>query len=175
MSPIWLLAATSLIARWEGFSPVTYRDVGDGSERIGYGTVPRGVDTIDHTTAWRDMEDKALLVGEFIRVRCEGRCESAAHMAALVSFTYNVGVGNLLSSTLWKYHLAGEHDKAQQEFGRWVYADGKVLLGLKLRREAEAEVYSIGNTTLNKRKTNTAGYGEASGATETEGGPTKKD
>jgi len=61
---------------------------------------------------------------------------------ALVSFAYNVGVGNLASSTLLKRLNAGE-GKAEvgKEFLKWDKAGGKVLKGLTLRREAERKLF----------------------------------
>jgi len=59
-----------------------------------------------------------------------------------VSFAYNVGVGNLQSSTLLKKHKAGDYRGAVAEFAKWNKAAGKVLPGLTKRRAAEAALYS---------------------------------
>ena len=48
---------------------------------------------------------------------------------AMVSFAYNVGVGNLSASTLLKKHKAGDYKGAAAEFARWNKAAGKVLPG----------------------------------------------
>ncbi len=61
--------------------------------------------------------------------------------AALVSFCFNVGEGNLRTSTLRRLHLAGDYAGAQAQFSRWTRAAGKVLPGLVKRREAEAALY----------------------------------
>lgn len=61
---------------------------------------------------------------------------------AMVSFAYNVGVGNLAASTLLKKHKAGDYQGAAAEFARWNKASGKVLAGLTKRRAAEAALYS---------------------------------
>ena len=59
---------------------------------------------------------------------------------ALVSFAYNVGVGNLKRSTLLKKIM---HDapaaEIQREFMKWVYSGGKKLDGLVTRRRWEAQ------------------------------------
>lgn len=61
---------------------------------------------------------------------------------ALVSFTYNLGVGNLKSSTLLKrVNLNPEDPAIRTEFMKWINAGGKPLEGLKRRREAEADLY----------------------------------
>ena len=59
---------------------------------------------------------------------------------ALVSFHYNTGA--IASSTLGKLHLQGRFAEAQQEFGKWIRNDGKVLEGLKKRRAEEARLYA---------------------------------
>jgi GH24 family phage-related lysozyme (muramidase) len=61
---------------------------------------------------------------------------------AMVSFAYNVGVGNLSASTLLKKHKAGDYKGAAAEFARWNKAAGKVLPGLTRRRTAEAALYA---------------------------------
>jgi lysozyme len=61
--------------------------------------------------------------------------------AALVSFAFNCGGGNLAKSTLLKKLNQGDYAGAAAEFGRWNKAGGKVLAGLTRRREAEAELF----------------------------------
>lgn len=61
---------------------------------------------------------------------------------ALTSWTYNLGVGNLKSSTLLKKLNAGNKDEVPAEIVRWNKANGKVLAGLTKRREAEAELWA---------------------------------
>lgn len=57
---------------------------------------------------------------------------------ALVSFTFNVGEGNLSTSTLLKMTNAGQWPGNCQQYARWVYASGKKLKGLQVRRYDEA-------------------------------------
>lgn len=56
---------------------------------------------------------------------------------ALVSFTYNLGEGNLKSSTLLKMVNAGNFAGAAEQFKRWNKANGKTMRGLTRRRAAE--------------------------------------
>ncbi len=56
---------------------------------------------------------------------------------ALVSFTFNVGEGNLRSSTLLRKLNAGDIRGACLELDRWVYAKGRKLPGLVTRRADE--------------------------------------
>lgn len=60
---------------------------------------------------------------------------------ALVSFVFNLGVGNFRTSTLLKKLNAGDNDGAAQEFGRWIHAGGKALPGLVRRRAAERALF----------------------------------
>jgi lysozyme len=61
--------------------------------------------------------------------------------AAIVSFAFNLGVGNLKQSTLLKKLNAGDFAGAANEFAKWNKAGGKVLAGLTRRRAAEAELF----------------------------------
>jgi lysozyme len=60
---------------------------------------------------------------------------------ALVDFSFNLGLGNLGSSTLLKKLNAGDIKGAAEEFLRWDKAGGKVLAGLTRRRKAERELF----------------------------------
>lgn len=61
--------------------------------------------------------------------------------SALVSFTYNLGAGNLRASTLLKKVNAGKFKEVPAQFLRWNKAGGKVYRGLTSRRLAEAEMF----------------------------------
>jgi lysozyme len=65
---------------------------------------------------------------------------NANELAALTDFTFNVGRGNLASSTLRQKFNAGDHAGACRELLKWVYAKGVKLKGLVTRRQAEYEV-----------------------------------
>ncbi len=60
---------------------------------------------------------------------------------ALVSFTFNLGPGNLRSSTLLRKLNAGDRAGAADEFLKWTKAGGKTLPGLVKRREAERALF----------------------------------
>lgn len=79
---------------------------------------------------------------------------------ALVSFCYNVGPGNLKTSTLLKLLNKGDYEGAAEQFERWVKAGDKKLAGLVRRRVAEKELflrqtgpirYKVTATALNVR------------------------
>jgi GH24 family phage-related lysozyme (muramidase) len=59
-------------------------------------------------------------------------------IAAVTSWVYNCGLGNYRVSTFKKRIDAGDWDGAANECLKWDKANGRVLLGLKRRREAEA-------------------------------------
>jgi lysozyme len=59
-------------------------------------------------------------------------------LAALLDFTFNLGSGNLHSSTLRKKINAEDWDAAQLELAKWVRGGGRILPGLVKRRTAEA-------------------------------------
>lgn len=61
---------------------------------------------------------------------------------AIVSFVFNVGIGNFKASTLLaKIRINPDDNSIIDEFLRWVYANGKVMKGLQKRRLAEMKLY----------------------------------
>ena len=68
---------------------------------------------------------------------CPASADNQCHLDALVSFAFNVGLGNLQSSTLRMKYNRGDYAGAAEEFLKWNKAGGKVLNGLVRRREAE--------------------------------------
>ena len=60
---------------------------------------------------------------------------------ALVSFAFNVGLGNLQNSTLRMKHNRGDFEGAAEEFLKWNKAGGKELKGLTTRRKDERALY----------------------------------
>jgi len=89
----------------------------------------------DALLAW-EVAEKAEAVRRLVRVPV-----NADQFAALVSFAYNVGVGNLEVSTLLKKLNAGDFDRAANEFLRWASAAGKPLPGLVRRRKSERNLF----------------------------------
>lgn len=61
---------------------------------------------------------------------------------ALVSFTFNVGEGNLKSSTLLKLLNEGKYQEVPAQLMRWNKAGGKELAGLTRRRKAEGDLWN---------------------------------
>jgi lysozyme len=63
---------------------------------------------------------------------------------SLVSFAFNVGLGNLQRSGLRMKTNRGEYEDAADEFLKWTKAGGKVLPGLVKRRNDERALYLSG-------------------------------
>lgn len=67
--------------------------------------------------------------------------------AAMLSFVYNVGIGNFSSSTMLKKLNAGNYSGACLELTKWIYAKGKKLNGLVTRRTKEYQ-FCMGEAPL---------------------------
>jgi lysozyme len=66
---------------------------------------------------------------------------SSNQFSALVSWTYNLGSGNLQSSTMRVQLNRGRMDAAANELIRWNRAGGRILRGLVRRRRAERALF----------------------------------
>jgi lysozyme len=137
-----------LIKHFEGFANKSYICLG-GAKTIGYGhklKLDEHLDEIDQTTAelilQKDLEACELAVLRNINVALNQN-----QFDALVSFTFNVGAGALQRSTLRQKINREDHHLVSNELKKWVYAGEKKLVGLLLRREAEAALYTA--TTIN--------------------------
>jgi lysozyme len=83
------------------------------------------------------INDVANVIRKFITAALNDN-----QFSALCSFSYNLGAGALEHSTLLKVLNANPEDpEIRVEFGKWVYAGGKVLDDLVNRRKAEADLY----------------------------------
>ena len=60
---------------------------------------------------------------------------------ALVAWTFNLGVGNLRSSTMLKKLNEADYASVPSEMNRWNKAGGKTLDGLIRRRKAEGLLF----------------------------------
>ena len=75
---------------------------------------------------------------------CPPALDSQGIFDALVSFSFNVGLGNLQRSGLRMKTNRGEYLEAADEFLKWTKAGGKVLAGLVKRRNDERALYLSG-------------------------------
>ena len=131
-----------LIKYFEGFEGTAYLCPAN-VWTIGYGRT-RNVKEGDRTTEPQAERDLLEELEEFKhQVLHSVKVELTQNeLDALTSWTYNLGVGNLNSSTLLKKLNAGIKDEVPAEMLRWNKAGGKVLAGLTKRREAEAELWA---------------------------------
>jgi len=68
---------------------------------------------------------------------------SQGQLDALVSFSFNLGLGTLQRSTLRQKHNRGDYTGAAEEFLKYTKAGGKVLKGLVTRRNDERGLYLL--------------------------------
>lgn len=63
--------------------------------------------------------------------------------SALISFVFNLGLGNFKTSTLRRVINSGKatEQEIRDQFNRWVFSGGKKLNGLIKRRKDEADLY----------------------------------
>jgi lysozyme len=72
---------------------------------------------------------------------CPSSVNNQSWLDALVSFSFNVGLGTLQRSTLRQKHNRGDYAGAAEEFLKYCKAGGKVLKGLENRRKDERAIY----------------------------------
>jgi lysozyme len=133
--------------RFEGFYPKPY-------------VCPAGVPTIGYGNTYYESGDRVALTDPPIsRERAEALLlwavrtvylpqvlrlcpglDNPDRLAALIDFTYNLGGSNLKASTLRKRVNSGDWDAVPEELRKWNKAGGRVLRGLTIRREAEAQL-----------------------------------
>lgn len=132
----------ALIRRFEGFSAVPYRCPA-GFWTVGYGRRIAGESMAQ--PVGQDLADRWLQEDAAAAGRAVGRLVTVpltqGQFDALVSFTFNLGAGALERSTLRQVLNRREYDEVPRQMMRWVYAGGRVLRGLVLRRQAEALLY----------------------------------
>lgn len=134
----------NLIKYYEGLRLKAYQDTG-GVWTIGYGHtkgVKKGMVITEERAEELLRED--LLEAEQAVYQLVPYGLAQHQFDALVSFVFNVGKNAFKKSTLLRLMLIGDILGASQQFGRWVYDNGKKLNGLIERREAERKLFLIG-------------------------------
>lgn len=146
-----------LIKQWEGFKPDVYKDsaglptIGVGhlitkSEQSSGNIVIGGV-PVQYANGLTDQQVLDLLsqdvqpaeqaVNNGVKVALDQN-----QFDALVSFTFNVGVGAFTGSTLLKVLNQSQYDGVPDQLRRWNKAGGKVVQGLVNRRENEVKLWN---------------------------------
>lgn len=96
---------------------------------------------------WTKQEIDAILVQDLARFEqgvaryCPSSIYNQGQFDALVSFSFNVGLGSLQKSTLRMKYNRGEIQSAADEFFKWAKVNGKVLKGLMNRRTDERALF----------------------------------
>lgn len=131
----------AFIASWEHCSLTPYRDSA-GIWTIGYGHT-QGVSADSPAISLTDAD--SLLLGDL--AAAEGEVVRLIHAslndnqyAALVSIAFNAGTAPLLGH-LGYYVNQIQMDRAADEFGKWIHADGQIVAGLVRRRAAERALF----------------------------------
>ncbi|MGV2432417.1 MAG UNVERIFIED_CONTAM: lysozyme [Rickettsiaceae bacterium] len=132
-----------LIKSFEHFSPTTYLCPA-GFPTIGYGH--RIIS--DRIYSSISKKDASLLLIQDLKIveRAIARNLKVGlyqnQFDALCSFIFNVGAGAFQRSRLrQKINYSSFKDEIAEEFQRWVYARGRKLSGLVMRRKIEAKLY----------------------------------
>jgi lysozyme len=105
---------------------------------------------IEHFRIFSMEEVDAFLAQDLARFErgvaryCPPALASQGIFDALVSFSFNVGLGNLQRSGLRMKTNRGEFIDAADEFLKWTKAAGRVLPGLVKRRNDERALYLSG-------------------------------
>jgi lysozyme len=104
----------------------------------------------EHNRLWNADEIDALLEADLDRFSagilrlCPASADNQCHLDAITSLAFNIGLGNLQSSTLRMKYNRQDYAGAADEFLKWRKANGVVLRGLERRREAERALFLSG-------------------------------
>jgi lysozyme len=138
-----------LITKFEGFKSRPYL-CPSGIPTIGYGNTyyPDGMKVKISDPPVNENQANELLKSILSKFesgvnQCLIKSINQNQFDALVSFAFNIGMGNFKKSTLLKKVNINPVDPTiKNEFLRWNKSGGKVLNGLIRRRESEYSLYS---------------------------------
>lgn len=147
-----LAHAVTLIKRFEGCAQRmpdgrlrAYPDPGTGGAPFTIGWGSTGPD-IRNGTVWTQEQADARLAQE-VAEKAAGVAAlvtvpvSDAQLGALTSLAYNIGLGNVRSSTVLRKLNGGDVAGAADAFLMWTKAAGRELPGLVRRRQAERALF----------------------------------
>lgn len=135
-----------LISNFEGLRLNAYQD-SVGIWTIGFGTTifPHGKKvqdgdccTIQQAKSYmsHDLKRFEIAVSKAVQVPLNQH-----QFDALVSLTYNIGIGAFQNSTLVKLLNAGDYTAASHQFDVWIKAGGQTVQGLVNRRAVEKSFF----------------------------------
>lgn len=138
--------ALKIIREFEGLSLKAYPPP-EGTARgwaIGYGYT-RSFVTKDCviSEAWAEnlLREELKITAVMVKNLTEKIVLTSNQFEALLSLTYNIGVGNFKESTLLKKLKRGDFSGAAEEFLRWNRFRGLPSKGLLRRRQAEKNLF----------------------------------
>tara|TARA_R110002096_G_scaffold306639_3_gene501283 strand:- start:4739 stop:5212 length:474 start_codon:yes stop_codon:yes gene_type:complete len=140
--------ATKVIKKWEGFMPEPYMCPAN-VPTIGYGnTFYENGDRVAMDDCKIDRKRGEEILTHFVK-KVEKQVRGVLNqklnnhqLASLISFTYNVGIGNFSESTLLKWINGNPNlEMIPDEFRRWNKSKGKIFDGLIARREDEIALW----------------------------------
>jgi len=147
-------AAIDLAKRFEGFHRVPKSDplrrahpyiCPAGYMTIGYGHLcdPKHPPITEAEAEVYLARDLVTALNATLRYCPVLATEPEGRLAAIVDFTFNLGVGRLQTSTLRRRINQRDWSSAAGELHRWIYGGGKVLPGLVTRREADVALLLV--------------------------------
>ena len=138
----------NLLKEWEGCILHIYKDAA-GLPTIGIGHLLTKEEKIGNKYANGITEEEALQILAKDVVPAENAVNSHVSVQlsqnqfdALVSFTFNCGVGAFANSTLLKVLNAGNYNEVPAQLMRWTKAGGKTCDGLVTRRKNECNLWN---------------------------------
>src|SRR5215212_3130770 len=143
----------ALICEFEGCRTEAYQDP-VGVWTIGYGhTSAAGPPCVGPGVTVTRAEATGILMRDLETLSAGVKLAITAPLndyqfSALVSFAFNVGLGNFRSSTVLRSVNACRFDRVPADLALWVKAGGKVLPGLIRRRAAEAALFLAGDLSV---------------------------
>ena len=112
--------------------------IGASNKQAAYRVYPKGITLREAEELLQEDAGKTVVaIEKYVNVELNNNQKSA-----LLSFVYNIGVGNLLSSTLLKLLNQGKYLLVPGQIQRWNKVNGSVSKGLVRRRAAEANLWS---------------------------------
>ncbi|OOF68492.1 glycoside hydrolase [Rodentibacter pneumotropicus] len=110
---------------------------------VGIGSTEASGEKINPNKRYTDKEIADRWANDLrIAERCVNQYGNGSHLPqgtfdAMTSIVFNVGCGAMRKSTMFRKANAGDYIGACNELPKWVYAGGKKLRGLEIRREKE--------------------------------------
>lgn len=138
-------AAVELVKKEEGLRLKPYLCPA-GYPTIGYGHV---IPSLNHPPITREEAERLLRAD--LAWACAAALkycpvlasEDPRRLAAITSFTFNLGTGRLKASTLRRTINARNWPESERQLKRWKYAGARVLPGLVKRRQREADLLML--------------------------------